>query len=287
MRSGWFSLRTLSVFAVLGALVLTAAPPAAAQPAGWQQGPNAILDNTYVGSIDIPAGGSTVANAGTLTVGGWFVDKQAQGWAGADDVQVFLGSMGSGGTMLAKGIVGQNRPDVGAALGNAFWAASGFSASVQGSALPTGQQTLNVYLHTPGKGWWFKSVNVNVSSTAPAAGMPAPSTSSTTTSGGSANTSVTVTAPNEAQNVSTRSSFTIQGTASSDVDRVDVWINGEPETGTQLGTVTPASDGSWSLSFNPTRFPSTHSNLYVFAHSKVTGKSVETIRGFNITDKSV
>jgi hypothetical protein len=286
MRFGSFSLRSFSAFALLGALLLTAAP-AAAQPAGWQQGPGAILDNTYVGSIDIPAGGATVSNAGTLTVGGWFVDKNAQGWAGADDVQVFLGQMGNGGTMLAKGIVAQNRPDVGAALGNPYWAASGFSASVPGSSLPAGSQTLNVYVHTGGKGWWFKSVNVNVSSAAPAAAAPAPSTSSSSSSGGSANTTVTVTNPTEAQNVSTRSDFTIQGTASNDVDRVDVWINGEPDTGTELGTVTPQSDGSWSLTFSPTHFPSTHANIYVFGHSKVTGKSVEVIRGFNITDRSV
>jgi Bacterial Ig domain len=290
MRIGWFSLRTFSVFGLLGAVLLTAAPPAAAQPAGWQEGPGAILDNTYVGSVDLPAGGKTVSNAGPVTVGGWFVDKQAQGWAGADDVQVFLGGMGSGGTMLAKGIVGQNRPDVGTSLSNPFWSASGFSASVQGSSLPAGSQTLNVYLHTPGKGWWFKSVNINVSSTAPAAAAPAPSTSSSSSassSGGTANTTVTVTNPTEAQNVSTRRTFTIQGTASSDVDRVDIWINGEPDTGTQLGTVNPASDGSWSLEFNPTKFPSTHANIYAFGHSKVTGKSVETIRGFNITDRSV
>src|SRR5919198_1220945 len=34
-----------------------------------------------------------------------------------------------------------------------------FSVAVGG--LPGGSQTLNVYVHTGGKGWWFKSVTVN------------------------------------------------------------------------------------------------------------------------------
>ena len=34
--------------------------PAAAQTTGWQPGPDAILDNTYDGFIDVPASGATV-----------------------------------------------------------------------------------------------------------------------------------------------------------------------------------------------------------------------------------
>lgn len=283
MHFGSATLRTCTALLVLSALVLTVAPPAAAQPAGWQGGPGAILDNTYVGTVDIPSNGASVSGGGSFLVGGWFVDKQAQGWAGADDVQIFLGQMGSGGTMLAHGIVGQNRPDVGAALGNPFFSASGFSATVNGSSLPAGQQTLNVYMHTGGKGWWFKSFSVNVVS----GGAASNPSSSSSTSSASASTTVTVTQPTEAQQVSTKRAFTIQGTASQDVDRVDVWINGERDTGTQLGTVTPGSDGTWALQFNPTKFPSTHTNIYVFAHSKVSGKEVEIVRGFNITDKNV
>jgi hypothetical protein len=79
----------------------------------------------------------------------------------------------------------------------------------------------------------------------------------------------------------------MQGTASPDVDRIDVYINGEPDTGTQLGEVTPASDGSWSLTFTPTDFPAAHTNIYVFAHSRVTARTVEILRGFNITDGPV
>src|SRR5262249_20576459 len=160
-------------------------------------------------------------------------------WAGADQMQVWLGTMDGGGKMIAQGIVGQNRPDVGRALGNPFYANSGFSASVPGSSVPGGNQTLGVYLHTPGKGWWYKTVSVTgggtTASTAPAAGAAA----AAPTNAAGAGPVVTVTAPKENENVkaSGSSSYTIQGTAvdpttgAAGIDRVEVWINGEVNDG--------------------------------------------------------
>src|SRR5438105_5808057 len=179
MRFGRFgNVRLAASFVAVAALVLLGtalAPLAGAQAAGWQGGPGAILDNTYDGFVDSPSNGGTVPGSGSFLVSGWFVDKQAQGWAGADDMQVFVGQMGSGGTMIAHGIVAQNRPDVGAALGNPFWSASGFFATVAGSSVPGGSQTLNVYIHTAGKGWWFKSVTVTGGGSGTgAAAAPAP-----------------------------------------------------------------------------------------------------------------
>jgi hypothetical protein len=216
-------------------------------------------------------------------------------------MQVWLGTMDGGGKMLANGIVGQNRPDVGAALGNPFYANSGFSASVPGGSVPAGNQTLNVYMHTGGKGWWYKSVSVNgggaAPSTAPApAATAAPVSSSSAAHAVASGTAgapiVTITAPTESQNVraSGSSTFTIQGTAvdpvtgPSGIDSVDVWINGEvnSQSGQDLGQATLNGDGSWSLTFSPTKFPSTHTNIYVYAHSKTSGKTTEAIRGFNI-----
>ena len=149
--------------------------------------------------------------------------------------------------------------------------------------MPSGNQTLYVYVHTGGKGWWFKTVSVTGGGSA--ASAPAPSG----TQAGAAPT-LTISAPTEGENVNAKGSndFTITGTATDPtfgagaIDRVDVWILWEPDTGTELGTTTPAGDGSWSLTFKPTKFPSTHVNIYVFAHSKSTGKTTETIRGFNI-----
>jgi hypothetical protein len=273
-------------------LALTIAPlTAAAQTTGWTAAPGAAPSDAanYVGVIDGPANGATVSNAGAVGFNGWFVDQTAQGWAGADQVQVFLGQMGSGGTMLAEGVVGLARPDVATALGNPWATNSGWFVSVPGSSLPAGAQTLNVYLRTPGKGWFYKPVNVTVSSTAP------PSSSAPPASGGSGTASgaplLTVTAPTEGQNVSTRSDFTITGTASTpgigphDIDRVQVYINGERDSGTFLGETTPDSNSEWSVGFTPTHFGSTHSNIYVYAHSKSTGQETETVRGFNIVDK--
>lgn len=269
------------------ALAISTAPPVLAQSSGWQPGPGAILDNTYDGFIDQPTNGATVPGSGSFPLSGWFVDTTAQGWAGADDVQVWLGTMDGGGSMVAHALVAQARPDVAAALANPYWAASGFSAAVPGSAVPGGSQTLTLYVHTPGKGWWFMPVNVTGGGSAPAASAPAPAA---VVAGGPPQ--VTVTSPAEGQNVSAAGSsdFTITGTATDPanggraIDSVDVWIFGERDAsgGTDLGTVQPASDGSWSLTFKPTNFPSTHTNLYVYAHSKATGQTTEIVRGFNI-----
>src|ERR1051326_6872911 len=243
--------RLLSATACL-AVLATLASPAAAQSSGWQGGPGAILDNTYAGFIDLPQSGATVPGSGSFTGAGWFVDQTAQGWAGADNMQVWLGTMDGGGHMIAQGTVAQSRPDVASALGNPFWDASGFGAIVPGSAVPGGGQTLYVYVHTGGKGWWFKTVNVTGGG--PAGSAPAPAPGAPPTSGTAQGDApvLKITAPNEGDNVQAKGSsdFTITGTATDPtfgpgaIDKVDVWILGEPDTGTQLGTVTPLGDGS-------------------------------------------
>ena len=100
----------LSVGLVLATLLGTL--PATAQGEVWNPGPGAVLDSTYDGLIDAPTANAQVSSGG-FTVAGWFVDKTAEGWAGVDDVQVWLGSMDGGGTMLASAQFGQSRPDVG------------------------------------------------------------------------------------------------------------------------------------------------------------------------------
>jgi hypothetical protein len=103
---------------------------------------------------------------------GWFVDRTAQGWAGADTVEIFLGVMGNGGTPLAHAFFAQDRPDVAAALGDPYWAASGWSALIPASQIPPGAQVLSVYAHSPATGWWYRQVRINMA--APATGTPAP-----------------------------------------------------------------------------------------------------------------
>jgi len=293
-----FVTRRLAGLVLIGAtMLLSAATPAIAQTSGWQPGPGAIGDSSaYDGVVDAPTNGATVPGAGSFAVNGWFVDKEAQGWAGADDMQVWLGAMDGGGQMLAKGIVAQDRPDVATALGNPYWVSSGFNAVVPGASVPAGSQTLNVYLHTGGKGWWFMPVNVTGggagTGTATAPSTPAaPSAPAAGTAGGPPK--VTVSTPTENEDVTTKSTFDIQGNATdpgfgpSGIDRVEVWINGErnAQYASLLGTTTPNSAGDWDINFNPTRYPSTHSNLYIYAHSKNTGLETEITRGINIVDK--
>jgi hypothetical protein len=283
-------MRRSIVFSVFSAFLTCAVlvVPAAAQAAGWQGGPGAILDNTYDGFIDVPAAGATVPGSGSFTVAGWFVDRTAQGWAGADDIQVFLGSMGSGGTMLAKAQIAQSRPDVAAATGNPFWAASGFTAVVNAAQVPAGSQTLNVYAHTPGKGWWFKQVTVTGGGPGTGAVAPAPAAPVA-----GAAPQVEIQEPQPNADVSTRSDFTITGTATdpgfgpSGIDDVQVFINGERDSpySTLLGTTTPDASGNWTLTFQPTKYPSMHSNLFVYAHSKNTGKETLATREFDIVDR--
>ncbi|HLZ27006.1 MAG TPA: Ig-like domain-containing protein [Chloroflexota bacterium] len=277
--------KLIALLGAVSALLLVSVPAASA--ADWMPGPGGVLDNTYAGFIDIPSGGSTVPGSGSFTVAGWFVDKTAQGWAGADDVQVWLGTMDGGGKMLAKAVFAQSRPDVASALAYPYFAASGFGAAIAGSAVPAGPQTLNVYAHTPGKGWWFKSLSVNGGG--PGTGTAAaPAPAATTSTAGGAPV-VVITAPTEGQNVSTKSDFTITGTTSDapNIDRIEAWIDGERDssTGRLLGTTTPDSSGSWSITFTPTHFASTHSNVYVYSHDRANGLETEVVRGFNIVDK--
>jgi len=269
-------------------LLLVVAPPVAAQSAGWTAGPGAVLENTYDGFIDAPSSGATVPGAGQFLVTGWFVDRTAQGWAGADDVQVFVGTMDGGGTMLARAAFAQSRPDVATALGNPFFAASGFSAIINGASVPAGNQTLSVYAHTPAKGWWYKQVNVTGGGAGTGTAVPAPAGPVA-----GAPPELTISRPTESQDVSTRSEFTIEGTVNDPgfgargIDRIEVYINGERDGqyASLLGEATIESDGSWSLSFSPTRYSSQHSNLYVYAHSRNTGKETVISRGFNIVDR--
>ena len=272
-----FAFRGVAALASLFAAIVVLVAPVAAQASDWKPGPGAQGDPTYSGFIDTPVNGSTVPGSGTFQVSGWFVDRTAQGWAGADDVQIWLGTMDGGGRLLAKANFALPRPDVASALGNPYWTNSGFVAAVPG--LPGGQQTINVYAHTPAKGWWYKGVTVNGggaggSTTAPAGGPGAPV--------------VTIVNPPENANVSTKADYTIEGTVADpgSIDRIEVWINGERNSqyATQLGTVTPQSGGGWSLTFKPTRFPSTHTNIYVYAHNR-NGQETLVTRGFNIVDR--
>jgi hypothetical protein len=298
----------LSVAALMGPLSAPATV-AADTFSTWTPGPGAAGDDTYAGFIDVPPANATVPT-GNFEVDGWLVDTTAQGWAGADDVQVFQGTMDGGGKMLARAVFAQNRPDVATALSNPYWAASGFTAIVPASSLPTGGQTLSVYAHTPGKGWWYKQVQVNVSATAatsapPVAGAPAPVVA------GAALPIVVIEKPKDGENVLTKSDYEImgyaldknanrnQGVASSGVDRVQVYLGAERENnGTFLGEAnlgfgdsipeglygSQFASAGWRLTFKPTQFHVNTYLMYAYARSAVSGKEDVAVRYFAIHD---
>jgi hypothetical protein len=300
---GW-----LGAVLLVGAIV---APVPAAADAGspWTAGPGAALDDTYTGYIDVPSANATVPT-GSFTVAGWFVDKTAQGWAGADDVQVWQGTMDGGGKLLAKALFAQSRPDVAAATGNPFWAASGYAAVVPPSALAAGPHTLLVYVHTPGKGWWYKQVSVNVSAgavtttaPAPSGGAPVPVVS------GAALPIVAIEKPKDGEIVLTKNDYEIigyaldrnaapnQGVTGSGINRVQVYIGNDRDNGglflgeAELGfsDSTPiaqyggqfASSG-WRLVFHPTQFHANTYLIFAYARSAVSGKEDVTQRFFAI-----
>ena len=167
----------LAVNTLIATVLLTAVGPATTSVAhadtAWKPGPGASGANTYAGVIDIPSHAAQINTFGALQVSGWFVDRTAQGWAGVDDVEVFLGLMNDGGVPLAHALFALPRPDVGTALGNPYWSLSGWSAQVPVTLLVSGSNTLTVYVHAPDKGWWFQQVSVEAP-TAPPRAPPRP-----------------------------------------------------------------------------------------------------------------
>jgi hypothetical protein len=139
----------LALVGLVGTLFIPAS--AAADPlSAWTPGPNAILDNTYQGYIDSPAMNATVPN-GNFTVSGWFVDTQADGWAGADNVQVWLGTMDgpreSNGISLGNATLGFSDATALVQYGSQF-ANAGWRFDVKPTQFHQGDHNLYIYAHS-------------------------------------------------------------------------------------------------------------------------------------------
>jgi hypothetical protein len=256
---------------LMAACVLSLAAPVRAQEVpgggGWSPAAGAAGDNTYQGFVDRPSDGASIPLGASFHVSGWAVDTTADGWAGIDDVQVL-----NGNTVLAHGSVANSRPDVAAATGNSFWAASGFDALVPGGSLQAGPANLTVAVHTPGKGSWAKQVSVTINGSG-----------ALLTSAATAGLVLTILVPGAGENIVANNDGHVRGVAydtrtraelGAGVDRVQVYLDApRGETGSQsLGTATQ-TDNTWSLGWEPTRYDSvSHHVLFVYAHSSVTGE---------------
>jgi hypothetical protein len=258
--------------------LMTGSAYADPSPAEWQPGPSASGDNTYQGSIDLP-GTRGVSSGTSFTLAGWVVDTTAQGWAGIDQVQVYSGPMDQAGTLLAAAVVAQDRPDVGSALGNGFWNASGFSAEIPGSALQPGAYQLLVYAHSPAKGWWMSTTYLAVfpgADWSTPAGLP----------------TVSINAPARDARVwaTGHGTYTLTGsaadprasrTAGSGIDRVEVYFNGPRNDPRRQFVGTADINGTdWSLTFSPENYPTGFTRMYVYARSRFTGSESVAARSF-------
>jgi hypothetical protein len=264
--------RSIAWWLAAAVCALSLAPRVAAQqvPGGgsWSPAAGAVGDNTYAGFVDQPTDGASIPQGSLFHVSGWIVDTTAEGWAGIDDVQVL-----AGGTLLAHAAVAQNRPDVAAATGNPYWAASGFDAVVPSGGLSGGPAMLTVAAHTPGKGTWSKQVSVTIAGSGVVVTSPAVSSALV----------LTITAPGPGEDVLANNNGILRGIAYDTrtraelgvgVDRVQVYLDGPRGVADSqtIGTATQDAN-TWFLAWQPTKYDHVkHHTLFVYAHSNVTGE---------------
>lgn len=280
-------------------MVLSLALTPAAYAADWQPGPNAILDNTYSGSIDSPAAGTTLSSSQPLQIAGWVVDTSADGWTGVDGVDVYDGAVGAG-TFLGHALIDQSRPDVAQALGNDFWANSGFALNLSANTLGIGGHTLTVYAHTPGKGWWSSSVSFSIA--APAAPVPV----------GAPPVNVII-SPRGITIGRGQASVTVKGyafdpaatadTPNLGIDHVEVYVEEPREIASakhyvglpQLGLPQAAASdkygitfyqAGWQIDMKLSNLDTGNHHIYAYAKSSITGQETMDTAGFNIGSTS-
>lgn len=290
-------MRTIAIprllFTLLAILSIALAPRALAAPGEWQPGPNAAGDNTYAGVIDLPVSGASLPSNEPMTISGWVVDQSADGWAGIDNVHVYDGLAGAGGTFLGQATFAQARPDVAQALGNPFFANSGFALTLGVGVLAGGPHTLSVYAHTPAKGWWFSQVPVTIVAAA------------TATEPGAAAGPVNVLLRPSMVTVSKQQDhYSIKGyaldssaTADVGIDHVDVYMDEMRGHGgtfiaqASLGQDSPEAAGAYGprfqqagyqLDFKPANFSMGDHHIYSYAVSSITGRETIAITGFKI-----
>jgi hypothetical protein len=285
-------------------LLISSAVPAHAE--GWTSGPQSSGDDTYVGFVDQPAPGASVTTP--FEVRGWAVDQTAEGWSGIDQVQVFTGAMDQGGQPLATAIVGLDRQDVAEALGNPFYAASGFAATVPAGAIPVGSSTLNVYIHSPEKGWWQQQVAVQVTGQAQAQPKPQPPPQPPATLQFSDDPLVVVQAPlpnafiNPSEQTLTvrgialdRNAPANSGVGGSGVSRIVAYLDGNKRDGTFLAEATLGKasrdatgwgerfdKAGWEMQIHPKDLELGPHALFIYSTSAATPNETLTVLPFRI-----
>jgi hypothetical protein len=135
----------------------------------WLAGPDGQGPSTIVGRVETPSRNQNIASGASVLVSGWAADTTAAGWSGIDGVEVWSGPKGGSATKLVTGNIGLTRTDISDALG-AYFGKAGFNAVIPASALANlkpGSMNLYVYLHTPGKGSWYRTAALNLAPAPP------------------------------------------------------------------------------------------------------------------------
>jgi hypothetical protein len=196
-----------------------------------------------------------------------------------DAVQIWNGLMGAGGQRLEDAAIQLNRPDVAAALNNQYWDTSGFAASVPPGTFTNGA-VLYIYAHTPDKGWWYtellSSGTLSDSQAGPRLSIETPTPLATVHSG--------------APYVMRGYAFDPSATQGTGVDRVEVYLNGDRNSGVFIGDASLGSfdkyasalgvqfaNAGWQLTFQPNSWLGTITDnqltqMTIYAHSAVTGR---------------
>src|SRR5262249_26612161 len=155
---------------------------------------------------------------------------------------IWNGLMEAGGQQIGHAILQQNRPDVAAALGNPYFATSGYAAAVPLSTFAS-SPVLYVYAHTPARGWWYQQV----------------------LAGGGAMTfkpgpRLEVEVPTAMATVHSNSAYAMHGFAfdpaaspqqGAGIDRVQVYLNGDRNSGVHIGDAKLGSFDKYAAAVNP------------------------------------
>ncbi|MSQ24654.1 MAG: hypothetical protein EXR58_08980 [Chloroflexi bacterium] len=221
--------------------------------------------------VDHPTDG--IAVGGMVAIDGWAVDQAAATGTGVDMVNVYLDGPSGTGAFLGSASYGANRPEAGSALGSDRFRASGWRLQWDASQIRSGQvHTLHIYAHSTVTNAWF-------------------STTRTIRVGFADDPGVGVDNPKPGERVA--GEVAIRGWAAdrnspsgTGVDAVHVYLDGPSSVGRFLGAATYGSsrsdvaaslgsselrDSGWNLTWNPRGVTGGNHQVYIYAHSILTG----------------
>jgi hypothetical protein len=246
-------------------------------PAAWLPGDSSTPTTPgVVGFVDPPVG------PGPARVSGWVVDTAHTDGPGINGVDVYLGTPGQGGVLLASGQLSSPRPEIETMLGDPDWVNAGFQMDIPQDGLPNGIANLTLVARTAEGTAWTTTLGTIVPASA---FVPPPPLPAAIVAAAPPVTVADLLAPPRLQITSPGAGATISNgqllqalasdpvaTVGSGIDRVDIFMEpGRDAGGRLLGTATQDRVGAaaFSLTLRLARGPHT---LDIHAHSSVSGR---------------